>query len=533
MSNAGRIGLGTVQFGMAYGIANPDGQVSPETAAGILRLARGAGVRLLDTAAAYGQAEEVLGQLVGPDDGFLIITKTTPDAGVQGIVERARQSHRVLGGRRLHGLLVHSASDLRAADGPALWSALKGLREEGLFARIGISVYASDDPLELARRFRPDIMQLPVSVLDQRLVKSGVLRALKELGVEIHVRSLFLQGAIFLDPVKLPLCLAHAAPKLTAFQARLAALALSPVEAGIGYPMSVPEIDYALVGVTTLEEGRQILDAATRDGSDVPWSELAIVDEVLLDPRQWVSDEKFRARPHVLAILQARMSSTRLPGKVLKPVLGRPMLGRHIDRLKRSKMIDRLVVATSIDPSDDPIAAFCAAEGIGCHRGPLADVLARYEGAARDNDPVDHVVRLTGDCPLADPEVIDGVIRLHLEGRHDYSSNINPPTYPDGLDTEIMTRDALRLMAAEASTAYQREHVTPFLRTQPQRFKLGNLHNETDQSQMRWTVDTPDDFRMVEAVYRELLPVNERFGFADILALLDRRPDIAAINRPR
>ncbi|MBN9088902.1 MAG: aldo/keto reductase [Reyranella sp.] len=537
MSNAGRIGLGTVQFGMAYGIANPHGQVALETAAEILRLARGAGVRLLDTAAAYGQAEEVLGRLVAPDDGFRIITKTAPGAGIQGVVDRARQSHRVLGGRRLHGLLVHSAADLRTTDGPALWGALQGLRDEGLFARIGISVYASDDPLELARRFRPDIMQLPVSVLDQRLVRSGVLRGLKDLGVEIHARSLFLQGAIFLDPAKLPLCLAHAAPRLAAFQARLAALGLSPVEAGIGYPLSVPEIDYALVGVTAVAESHQILYAAAQDRSGVPWHELAVDDEVLLDPRQWVSDEAFRARaaakPVVLAVLQARMSSTRLPGKVLKPILGRPMLGRHIDRLKRSRMIDRLVVATSVDPSDDPIAAFCAAEGIGCHRGSLHDVLARYEGAARDNDPVDHIVRLTGDCPLADPEVIDRTIEMHVAGQYDYSSNTNPPTYPDGLDTEVMTREALRLMAVEAATAHQREHVTSFLYTQPERFRLGKLHNDTDQSLMRWTVDTPDDFHMVDAVYRELLPVNERFGSADILALLERRPDIAAINRPR
>jgi spore coat polysaccharide biosynthesis protein SpsF len=538
MSSASRIGIGTVQFGMAYGIANPHGQVAAATAGEILRTARAAGVRLLDTAAAYGQAEQVLGGLISADDGFRIVTKTMPGAGsIAATIERARQSHRVLGGRQVHGLLVHSAAELRAADGPALWLALQGLQDEGLFARIGISAYGTDDPLDLARRFRPDMMQLPVSVLDQRLVRSGVLRGLKELGVEIHARSLFLQGAIFLDPVKLPLCLGHAAPRLRAFQARLAEFGLSPVEAGMGYPLSVQEIDYALVGITTVEEGRQILRAAAQDRSGVPWHEFAIDDEVLLDPRQWVSDETFRARraarPVVLAILQARMSSTRLPGKVLKPILGRPMLGRHIDRLKRSKMIDRLVVATSAEPSDDPIAAFCAAEGIGCHRGPLQDVLARYEGAARDNDPIDHVVRLTGDCPLADPEVIDQVIRTHLAGGYDYSSNTNPPTYPDGLDTEIMTREALRVMAAEASTPHEREHVTPFLYRRPERFRLGKLQNEIDRSQMRWTVDTPDDFLMVDAVYRELLPVNERFGSADILALLERRPDIAALNRPQ
>jgi spore coat polysaccharide biosynthesis protein SpsF len=376
-------------------------------------------------------------------------------------------------------------------------------------------------------------------VLDQRLVQSGVIRQLKDLGVEVHARSVFLQGAIFLKPSELPLGLAHVRPKLEAFHARLQELGISPVQAGIGYPLSIPEIDHAVVGISSVQEAHEIIGAAAQAKTSVSWDALGVDDEVLLDPRLWVSNQEFRAssaatksgRPTVIAIVQARMSSSRLPGKVLKPIMGRPMLGRHLDRLRRCRMIDRLVVATSVEKSDDEIAAFCATEGIACYRGPLHDVLARYEGAARENDPVDHIVRLTGDCPLADPEVIDAVIKTHLSGNYDYSANTIVPRYPNGLDTEIMTRAALRLMAAEASSAYEREHVTPFLYTRPTRFKLGSLENKANQSHMRWTVDTEDDFRMVEAVYRELLPGNERFASADVVALLERRPDITAINQ--
>jgi spore coat polysaccharide biosynthesis protein SpsF len=540
VANAHRIGIGTVQFGTIYGITNLHGQVPRSTVAEILRIAREAGIRLLDTAAMYGESEEVLGQLVPKDSDFQITTKTTTSAiGIKGVIDRARESHRILGGRPIRGLLVHSASDLRSSNGPELWAALQGLRDEGLFARIGISAYGSDDPIDLARRYRPDIIQLPVSVLDQRLVQSGVLRQLKDLGVEVHARSVFLQGAIFLKPSELPLGLAHVRPKLEAFHARLQELGISPVQAGIGYPLSIPEIDRAVVGISSVQEAHEILGAAAQATASVPWDALGVDDEVLLDPRLWVSNQEFRAssaaaktgRPTVIAIVQARMSSSRLPGKVLKPIMGRPMLGRHLDRLRRCKMIDRLMVATSVEKTDDEVAAFCANEGIACYRGPLHDVLARYEGAARENDPVDHVVRLTGDCPLADPEVIDAVIKTHLSGNYDYSANTIVPRYPNGLDTEIMTRAALRLMAAEASSAYEREHVTPFLYTRPTRFKLGSLENKINQSHMRWTVDTADDFCMVEAVYRELLPINERFVSADIVALLERRPDIAAINQ--
>lgn len=537
--NARRIGIGTVQFGTIYGITNHHGQVDRPTAAEILRIARDAGVGLLDTAAQYGEAEQVIGEITANTPGYSIVTKTIASAaGIEAVVERARQSHKILGGRPLHGMLVHSALDLRADNGPELWATLLRLRDEGLFARIGISAYATDTPLELARRYRPDIMQVPVSVLDQRLVRNGVLHELKASGVEVHARSVFLQGAIFLDPSDLPLGLRHVEPALSAFHRRLDDLDLTPAEAGIGYPLSIPEIDRVIVGMTSVGEARQILAAAATARSDVTWNTLAIDDEILLDPRLWASNEKIMeakasgrpGQPLVLAILQARMGSSRLPGKVLKSIMGRPMLGRHIDRLKRCSTIDRLVVATSIDKSDDAIADFCAAEGVNCYRGPLHDVLVRYEGAARENDPVDHVVRLTADCPLADPAIIDRVVRTHLAGHYDYTSNTFELKFPDGLDAEIMSRDVLRQAASEAKEPYDREHVTPFIYRRPNRFRMGSVVNDANHGHMRWTVDTEADFRLVETVYRALLPRNEAFTYNDVLSFLVGHPEVAAIN---
>jgi spore coat polysaccharide biosynthesis protein SpsF len=206
------------------------------------------------------------------------------------------------------------------------------------------------------------------------------------------------------------------------------------------------------------------------------------------------------------------------------------MIGHHLDRLQRCGMIDRIILATSVEESDDPIARFCASEGIGCYRGPLHDVLARYEGAAREYDPADHIVRLTGDCPLADPEVIDEIVRRHIADANDYTANVLQQTFPNGLDAEVVTRSALRQAADEATDPYDREHVMPFFYRRPERYKLGNVRSRDNNGHMRWTVDTPADFRMVDAVYRELLSPEKAFGYADIVALLERRPDIAAIN---
>ena len=231
----------------------------------------------------------------------------------------------------------------------------------------------------------------------------------------------------------------------------------------------------------------------------------------------------------ILAILQARMSSRRLPGKVLKPILGEPMLARQIERIRRAKTIDRLVVATSNDRSDDPIADLCARFGVDCFRGSLADVLDRFCMAANRYSP-EQVVRLTGDCPLIDSAVIDAVVRFHLAGGYDYSSNTIHPTFPDGLDVEICRYACLVEAGSEATTPFQREHVTPFFYRQPGRYRLGDFRRSPDLSGLRWTVDNPEDYEVVCRVYAALYPSNPNFALDDILALFENNPDLAKIN---
>lgn len=231
----------------------------------------------------------------------------------------------------------------------------------------------------------------------------------------------------------------------------------------------------------------------------------------------------------ILAILQARVSSSRLPGKVLKPILGVPMLIRQLERVKRAKMIDRLVVATSIDPSDDPIEDLCRQNGIECCRGDLKDVLDRFYQVAKSYRP-EHIVRLTGDCPLIDPEVIDRVIRFYLDGGYDHASNGGEPTFPDGLDVEIFRFSALELAWQEARLPSEREHVTPFIYTHPERFRTAQYKNHVDLSYLRWTVDEPADFELVRIVYESLYPSRPDFSTTDILALIENRPELATMN---
>ena len=229
----------------------------------------------------------------------------------------------------------------------------------------------------------------------------------------------------------------------------------------------------------------------------------------------------------ILTILQARLSSTRLPGKVLLPLAGTPMILRQIERIRRARRVDRLVVATSDQASDDPFAKVLAEAGVEVFRGPLDDVLARFIGAL-DAFPADHVVRLTGDCPLIAPELIDATIALHLETGADYTQNrLVDKGFPKGQDVEVITSAALRRAAATAATAEEHEHVTWGVWNQPELYRVVRLEPRVDEGQVRWTVDRPDDYEFVSAVYDGLYPANPAFSSDDIRAFVHSRPDLA------
>ncbi|MDP2264421.1 MAG: glycosyltransferase family protein [Hydrogenophaga sp.] len=231
-----------------------------------------------------------------------------------------------------------------------------------------------------------------------------------------------------------------------------------------------------------------------------------------------------------LIIVQARMTSTRLPGKVLLPLAGVPMLTRLAERLRRVQRADGIVIATTTNATDDPIAVLCTQLGVLCHRGSEHDVLSRYADAARLHG-ADTVVRITADCPLIDPALIDQVIAAFEEGDSDYTSNMLPPTWPYGMAVEVFSAAALQRAHAEATQPAEREHVTPFIYGHPERYRLRNVASPVDLSHHRWTVDTPEDHELVRRLFETLHPLNPQFTQTDILALLDAHPEWVAINQ--
>ncbi len=249
----------------------------------------------------------------------------------------------------------------------------------------------------------------------------------------------------------------------------------------------------------------------------------------------------------IVAIIQARMGSSRLPGKVLLEIAGKPMLQHVLERTQQADLINQVVIATTTEPADDPVASFAVSMAVSCSRGALHDVLDRYYQAAKAHQ-ADVVVRVTGDCPVIDPHLINETIKQFLLLKLDFAANRLPPpfkrTYPIGLDVEVCSFEALEKAWAESAEGFHREHVMPFIYEGVQLkliqllietgfsqrgFKIGLMNHEADFGTLRWTVDTPEDLAFMREVFKRLKD-SQHFSWLDVLAIVQAEPELAKIN---
>lgn len=233
-----------------------------------------------------------------------------------------------------------------------------------------------------------------------------------------------------------------------------------------------------------------------------------------------------------VVIIQARMGATRLPGKVLRPLVGRSVLSHVVERVSTLHAVSAVVVATTLSSSDDAVAAECGRLGAVCFRGSEPDVLSRYHGAARMAD-ADVIVRVTADCPLFDRSLLESMLQAFVRESHhriDYLSNTLKRTYPRGLDAEIFNFASLDRAFSEAAQPHEREHVTPFIYEHPEFFRLHSFESETDRSNLRWTLDTPEDLQLIEEIYGALYKEGEIVATKQVLQLLKERPELIMLN---
>jgi spore coat polysaccharide biosynthesis protein SpsF len=252
-------------------------------------------------------------------------------------------------------------------------------------------------------------------------------------------------------------------------------------------------------------------------------------------PRKAVTGrEVLESGMKIVATIEARMASSRLPGKVLFPLAGEPALVRMVERARRSRSLDAVVVATTSEPSDDPIADLCARKQIPCFRGSQEDVLSRVRLAA-ESAQAELIVELTGDCPLIDPAHIDGMVALYLSGGYDYVYNRLHRGYPDGLDCQVFSLEALARVDALASDPIDRSHVSSYFYREPDRFRIGGPRlGESDEEfwpDLAITLDEEGDYRLLARIYAELFPGRPEFSAVDVLRLLRKHPEWLDLNR--
>lgn len=237
---------------------------------------------------------------------------------------------------------------------------------------------------------------------------------------------------------------------------------------------------------------------------------------------------------NIITIIQARMGSSRLPGKVLMPLVDAPLLQRMVERVLSAKFSGRVIVATSENEEDKKIVELCELNNFKYFTGHPTDLLDRHYQAVRQFKP-DAVVKIPSDCPLIDPKIIDEILRFYIENtdKFDFVSNLHPASYPDGNDVEVVSFPALEVAWKEADKELEREHTTPFIWERPERFRIGNVlmsGNKDLSSTHRWTIDYKEDYLFIKTVYEHLYYKNHNFGMNDILRLLEEKPELQKIN---
>ena len=517
--------LGTAQMGMNYGVNNAlHRQPTEEECFLTLEAALEAGISFFDTASVYGNAEEILGRFRLAEKGA-ITTKLRADCEdtAEAVLTELEKSLNRLQTNSIYCYMLHRSSDMHRK---GIMAGMAAAKSRGLAQKIGVSVYEPFEAIEAIVNPQIDIVQIPCNVLDNRWEKAGVFEKAKAQGKEIQARSVFLQGLLLMDPKDAEAKVAGSGVYVEEFQKISKTHGFTPKEAAFLFILGNENISQVVFGVDNAEQLDEIVEIFGKtDSFDACKDELKLLQQKINLPRKVLSPYLWDG-VKILAIVQARLSSSRLPKKVLQDVCGKPMIIHELERLRNSEQINHIVLATSEDSSDDELAETVASVA-DIYRGNLNDVLDRYYKCAKFYN-AEHVVRITGDCPVIDWRIVDEVISRHLSEKNDYTSLTE--RFPDGLDTEVMIFSALEKSWKEAKLPSEREHVTQYVKKHTEIFKIGEYDNKEDFSNMRWTVDEPRDLEFIRQIFKALYLKNSDFTTQDVLELLEENPKLKEIN---
>ncbi len=546
-----KIVLGSAQFGLDYGINNKQGKIPLQEAFKILDFALENGIEFIDSAENYGESLEVVGSYIkNKNSGLKIISKIhTMDAE-----KIEKELLKKLNINKIHTYIIHDFE--KFLENPTTIEVLKKLKKEGKIEKIGFSAYYPGEvEYLLDNNVDFDVIQLPFSVFDQRF--GYLFRRLKQKDIEIQVRSVFLQGLLFKssEEIEKDKRFYIIKPKIIKLRQIAEELNISLASLLLNFVYSNENIDKIIIGVNSLENLKQNLDSLNdrekvkkvynrllwlREDNEkiilpMNWTEIPYWKNIKYDPLSKINEKtKMNQNKKIIAVIQARAGGSRLPGKMLKLINEKPVISYIVNAAKKSKLINEIILATVDSEEENKLLEIAGQQGIKSFAGSEEDVLDRVYQAVKnqikDNEKENMiVVRLTGDCPLHDSEVIDKVIKNFLNNPIDYSSNIHPPTYPDGLDVEVFSFNALEKAWREARLPSERQHVTPYIWKNKDLFKILNIAHSEDLNHMRWTLDEQSDFDFIKAIIEKLR--DEEINIQNVLRVLRENPDLEKINQ--
>lgn len=518
--------LGTAQLRSPYGVLHvTDATADPGRAEAVLAEAATLGVAALDTAPAYGGAESAIGASISTLPVHTKIDPTlAPAASLAGSLARLRRS-------RVEVLYLHDPAEVLRRESAVIADAYRMVGDS--VGSLGASIYEIEEFDAAVADPRIRVVQVPLSIFDRRIDEARLTAAAAR-GVRVYSRSVLLQGTLLAPPTSLVHPVDGLAPFVESLQRVAEHLDRPTIELALGWVRALPGVSGLVVGAESVEQLRGLVDAFRSDPlRSAELSELRklrVPGPHLCDPRRWQAagsrpSPQGDDRPRVVAIVQARVSSVRFPRKVLAPVLGRPILGHLLERLALATRVDEIVLAIPDSPANDALAEFAAAQGIPHQRGSEDDVLDRYYRAA-ERAAADVVVRITGDCPMVDPALVDRMVATLIDGDFDYAQTGR--RYPDGFDVEVMTMAALQRANEHAFHPYDREHVTPYVARDPIN-RVTTVDHTEDLSSERVTLDEPEDLEVIAGVFETF--GHNHFTFEEVAALMRDQPTLFAANR--
>ena len=518
-----KIIVGTSGFVKDYGINKSLG-LSKKEIIRTLNQCKLNNLNQLDTAISYQHIEKKLGQVNLKK--FIIYNKIPPLPKKcknisQWLNFRINKSLKDLNIKYFEGVLVHNIDDLLTKRGDEIYKFLHNLKKKGFTKKIGISIYNFTDLLKIIKKYKFDIVQLPLNVFDRRLLFKNYLKKIKEKKIEIHVRSIFLQGLLLKENIIMPKYF-EKNKTLKNWEQWCLKNKISNIQTCINFISSQKNIDKIVIGGNSISEIKQIKNFFIKATNKYP-KEIYSNNLKLVDPRKWRTDDQVK----ITAIIQARINSSRFPNKVLQKINKKTMLEVIHERLKRSKLINDIVFAIPNSENEKNLKKFLKTKNFKYFTGSNENLLDRYYKCAKKNQ-TDIIIRITSDCPLVDAEIIDDMLIKFKKNKLDLITNNSPATFPDGLDVAIFNFKTLHFSWKNAKEKYEKEHVVPFM-LKNINFKKMNIINSKDLSSMRWTVDIPEDLVVIKNIYKRFN--NNFFSWKEAVKFVKKYPKDFELNK--